>query len=106
MTHSVASQAPQPRDFVGYGPRPPFMTWPGDVKLAINLVLNYEEGSEYSWLEDGRNDNWGEYNLTSSPPVRDLGTSVAQTAGQVPVAGPLAEDVVQSVVDLVAPPPG
>ncbi|MCX7303707.1 MAG: polysaccharide deacetylase family protein [Hyphomicrobiales bacterium] len=67
-------QAKQPRDFVGYGPRPPIVTWPGDVKLAINLVLNYEEGSEYSWLEDGRNDNWGEYNLTSSPPVRDLGT--------------------------------
>lgn len=64
----------QPRDFVGYGPHPPFVTWPGGVKLAINLVLNYEEGSEYSWLEDGRNDNWGEYNLVSSPPVRDLGT--------------------------------
>ena len=68
--HSVT----QPRDFVGYGPNPPFMIWPGGVKLAINLVLNYEEGSEYSWLEDGRNDNWGEYNLPSSPPVRDLGT--------------------------------
>ncbi|MCV3205659.1 polysaccharide deacetylase family protein [Mesorhizobium sp. YC-39] len=74
MTPSAASQPPQSRDFVGYGPHPPFVVWPDGVKLAINLVLNYEEGSEYSWLEDGRNDNWGEYNLTSSPPVRDLGT--------------------------------
>ena len=59
-------QHAQPRDFVGYDPRPPFITWPGGIKLAINLVLNYEEGSEYSWLEDGRNDNWGEYNLAST----------------------------------------
>ena len=43
----------QPRDFVGYGPKPAHMTWPGGVKLAINLVLNYEEGSEYS-LAGGR----------------------------------------------------
>jgi peptidoglycan/xylan/chitin deacetylase (PgdA/CDA1 family) len=42
--------------------------------VAINLVLVYEEGSEYSWLEDGRNDNWGEYNLSASPNLRDLGT--------------------------------
>lgn len=64
----------QPRDFVGYGPNPPMVTWPGGMKVAINLVLNYEEGAEYSWLDDGRNDNWGEYNLPSGPPVRDLGT--------------------------------
>ena len=57
----------QPRDFVGYGPNPPWVEWPGGAKLAINLVLNYEEGSEYQWLIDGRNDNWGEYNLTRKP---------------------------------------
>lgn len=66
--------ADQPRDFVGYGRNPPFVTWPGGFKVAINLVLNYEEGSEYSWADDGRNDNWGEYNTPNSPPVRDLGT--------------------------------
>lgn len=62
------------RDFIGYGATPPFVTWPNGAKVAINLVLVYEEGSEYSWLEDGRNDNWGEYNLSSSPNLRDLGT--------------------------------
>lgn len=72
MSH--ATLPPQPRDFVGYGRRPPYVTWPGGAKVAINLVLNYEEGSEYQWEIDGRNDNWGEYNLTESPPVRDLGT--------------------------------
>jgi peptidoglycan/xylan/chitin deacetylase (PgdA/CDA1 family) len=71
---TTSSQPSQPRDFVGYGRRPPYVVWPGGAKLAINLVLNYEEGSEYQWQLDGRNDNWGEYNLTESPPVRDLGT--------------------------------
>jgi peptidoglycan/xylan/chitin deacetylase (PgdA/CDA1 family) len=73
MAKPAASNT-QPRDFVGYGPKPPFVTWPGGLKVAVNLVLNYEEGSEYSWEEDGRNDNWGEYNIPNSPPVRDLGT--------------------------------
>jgi hypothetical protein len=44
------------------------------VKLAVNLLLNNEEGSEYSWTADGRNNNWGEYDIPNSPPVRDLGT--------------------------------
>jgi hypothetical protein len=63
-----------PARFVGYAPKPPFMTWLGCMKLAVNLVLNCAEGSEYSWTEDGRNNNWGEYDIPDTPPVRDLGT--------------------------------
>jgi hypothetical protein len=37
--------------------------------------------------------------------VRELGGQVAQTAGQVPVAGAPAQDAVQAIVDLIAPPP-
>ena len=40
------------RDFVGYGPRPPDPGWPGGARLALNFVINYEEGSEPS-IEDG-----------------------------------------------------
>ena len=40
------------RDFVGYGARPPAVTWPGGARLAVNFVLNYEEGAEYS-IADG-----------------------------------------------------
>jgi peptidoglycan/xylan/chitin deacetylase (PgdA/CDA1 family) len=69
----IQTQGPA-RDFIGYGRTPPSVTWPAGAKVAINLVLVYEEGSEYSWLEDGRNDNWGEYNLSASPNLRDLGT--------------------------------
>ena len=37
------------RDFIGYGPTPPDAQWPNAAKLAINVVLNYEEGSEPSF---------------------------------------------------------
>lgn len=35
-----------PRDLRGYGPRPPDPRWPGDARLALQIVLNYEEGGE------------------------------------------------------------
>jgi hypothetical protein len=63
------------RDFVGYGRQAPIVRWPSDAKLIINLVIVYEEGAEYSHFDgDGRNDNWGEFDLRISPGVRDLGT--------------------------------
>ena len=34
------------RDLVGYGENTPDPQWPNGAKIAINLVLNYEEGSE------------------------------------------------------------
>jgi peptidoglycan/xylan/chitin deacetylase (PgdA/CDA1 family) len=34
------------RNFVGYGAEPPRVRWPGGARLALNLVINYEEGSE------------------------------------------------------------
>ena len=36
------------RDFVGYADRPPTIRWPNNAGVAVNFVLNYEEGSEYS----------------------------------------------------------
>ncbi len=41
-----------PRDLVGYGANPPHPKWPGDARIALQIVLNYEEGSEYS-IPDG-----------------------------------------------------
>jgi len=35
-----------PRDLVGYGRRPPAADWPGDARVAVQFVLNYEEGAE------------------------------------------------------------
>lgn len=36
------------RDFIGYGENPPNPGWPRGARIALNFVLNYEEGSEYS----------------------------------------------------------
>ena len=35
-----------PRDLVGYGAYPPQADWPGGARLAVQFVLNYEEGAE------------------------------------------------------------
>jgi len=35
-----------PRDLIGYGKDPPHAGWPGGARIAIQLVLNYEEGGE------------------------------------------------------------
>ncbi|MEL6205429.1 MAG: polysaccharide deacetylase family protein [Pseudomonadota bacterium] len=40
------------RDLAGYGATPPDVRWPGGAGLAINFVLNVEEGAEYS-VDDG-----------------------------------------------------
>ncbi|VAV88550.1 Uricase (urate oxidase) [hydrothermal vent metagenome] len=39
-----------PRDLVGYGPTPPKANWPGGARIAVQFVLNYEEGGENSIL--------------------------------------------------------
>jgi putative urate catabolism protein len=39
-----------PRDLVGYGAKPPRPKWPGGARLALQFVLNYEEGGESSIL--------------------------------------------------------
>jgi putative urate catabolism protein len=41
-----------PRDLIGYGARPPHAKWPNGARIAVQIVLNYEEGSEYS-IPDG-----------------------------------------------------
>tara|TARA_A100001391_G_scaffold192994_1_gene167754 strand:- start:966 stop:2396 length:1431 start_codon:yes stop_codon:yes gene_type:complete len=39
-----------PRDLAGYGPNPPHANWPGGANIAIQFVLNYEEGGENNIL--------------------------------------------------------
>jgi allantoinase len=44
------STAPYPRDLVGYGRNPPHARWPGGARIAVQFVLNYEEGAENAVL--------------------------------------------------------
>jgi peptidoglycan/xylan/chitin deacetylase (PgdA/CDA1 family) len=64
------------RNLVGYGRSSPNFSWPGGARVVVNVVLIYEEGSEYSVLwGDDRNDGWGEYaDPGVQPPQRDKGT--------------------------------
>ena len=57
----------QPRDFIGYGANPPSIQWPNNARIAISVVVNYEEGSEASLL-DG--DAYHETNNEVPPPSR------------------------------------
>lgn len=53
------------RDLVGYGRQRPQGTWPNGARLAISLVINYEEGSERSLamgdLDQESMTEWGSY---------------------------------------------
>ena len=42
----MSSNEHYPRDLIGYGARPPHPHWPGEARIAVSLVLNYEEGGE------------------------------------------------------------
>ena len=44
------STLPYPRDLVGYGRNPPQANWPGQARIAVQFVLNYEEGGENATL--------------------------------------------------------
>ena len=39
-----------PRDLIGYGATPPVANWPGGAKIAVQIVLNFEEGGENNIL--------------------------------------------------------
>ncbi len=39
-----------PRDMIGYGANPPDPHWPGGAKIAVQIVINYEEGGENNVL--------------------------------------------------------
>jgi putative urate catabolism protein len=59
-----------PRDLIGYADHPPDPKWPGGARIALNFVMNYEEGSEPS-IPDG--ESYSERGLTErSQPDPDM----------------------------------
>ena len=61
------------RDFVGYGSTPPKFEWPNKAKIAVSVVVNYEEGSEYSILDgDASGEAMGEAPSPVPAGQRDL----------------------------------
>ena len=46
----MSDAKPYPRDLVGYGRNPPHARWPGGARIAVQFVLNAEEGGENNVL--------------------------------------------------------
>ncbi|HLQ84793.1 MAG TPA: allantoinase PuuE [Salinisphaeraceae bacterium] len=46
MTRNSDYITDYPRDMIGYGAQPPHAQWPDDARVAVQFVLNYEEGGE------------------------------------------------------------
>lgn len=51
------------RDFVGYNGKPPAANWPDHARVAVSLVINFEEGAELS-ISDGDERNESVYEVT------------------------------------------
>ena len=61
------------RDFVGYGRNIPQIRWPNDARIAVSVVVNYEEGAEYSLLDgDSHHETNGEVPSPVPASQRDL----------------------------------
>ena len=63
------------RDLVGYGGRPPHPRWPRNARVAVQFVLNIEEGAESSVLNGDRRSEAWLHELPGRPPrtgERDL----------------------------------
>ena len=62
------------RDLLGYGQHPPCVEWPGGAKLAISIVVNFEEGAELAVEQgDGHNERISEVVSVVSDNKRDFG---------------------------------
>jgi putative urate catabolism protein len=62
----VPETTPYPRDLVGYGRTPPDPNWPGGAALALQMVINYEEGGEKSVLHgDDRSESFLTEHITT-----------------------------------------
>ena len=76
--------AEYPRDLIGYGDKPPDPRWPGGARLAINFVLNYEEGGERAVLHGDETSETRLTDLLAGAPLvggRDLNMESAYEYG-------------------------
>ena len=59
-----------PRNMVGYGAKTPVIKWPNNAKLALQIVLNYEEGSENSVLHGDKNSETFLSEIIGAQPIK------------------------------------
>ncbi len=59
------------RDFAGYADNRPDPKWPGDANIAINFVMNFEEGAEFSLMEGDDHAEAALSDLAQAPYLED-----------------------------------
>jgi peptidoglycan/xylan/chitin deacetylase (PgdA/CDA1 family) len=71
------------RDYVGYGRNVPKVVWPDGARIAVSLIVNYEEGSEVHMSADNANEaGLAELSYTMAPGYRDLAMESVYEYGQ------------------------
>ena len=60
-----------PRDMCGYGEHPPHAQWPGNARIAVQFVLNYEEGGENCVLHGDEHSETFLSDIIGAAPYRD-----------------------------------
>ena len=60
-----------PRNMIGYGSKTPTIKWPNNAKLALQIVLNYEEGSENSILHGDKHSETFLSEIIGAQPIKD-----------------------------------
>ena len=60
-----------PRDMIGYGSKGPNVIWPNNSRLALQIVLNYEEGAENNVLHGDKCSETFLSEIIGAPPIRD-----------------------------------
>ena len=66
-----------PRDLAGYGPQPPHPRWPGGARIAVSVVVNWEEGGEANILHGDPASEAASNDVVNAAPrvgIRDLRT--------------------------------
>ena len=60
-----------PRNMIGFGSNTPIIKWPNGAKLALQIVLNYEEGSENCVLHGDKNSETFLSEIIGAQPIKD-----------------------------------
>ena len=90
MTHrAYDSTAPYPRDLAGYGRDVPHARWPGGARIAVQFVLNYEEGGENCVLHgDAASEQFlSEMFNPAAYPDRHLSMEASTNTARAPACG-------------------
>jgi putative urate catabolism protein len=60
-----------PRDMIGYGSKDKKIKWPNNARIAVQIVLNYEEGAENCVLNGDKNSEIFLSEIIGAQPVKD-----------------------------------